>query len=42
MLIIARAETVSEAHQRERTLIQVYLSQHAQLLNVEAEIPGRC
>jgi hypothetical protein len=42
MLIIARVATVSEARQRECALIQVYLSQHAQLLNVESEIPRRC
>jgi hypothetical protein len=40
MLIIARAATVAEARQRERALIQAYLSQHAQLLNIESELLG--
>jgi hypothetical protein len=40
MLIIARAVTVAEARQRERALIQAYLSQHAQLLNIESELLG--
>ena len=41
MIITARVASVAAARQMERALIQHYLSQHASLLNVEAEILGR-